>query len=110
MSVLMAFETINGVARVTWRETIDRNGPGMAIEFVNKNDFRSAFNRILAQGDEEIIEGDLVRTEDRTNVPIALFDNEADADAFLLTKGVGFRKDTEPGTLDGYDFKIVRTG
>ncbi len=104
----MSFETIDNIDRIVFRENIDRNGPGMVIELADKNAFRAAVNRITAQGDEEIVDGQMGRIDDTTNQPIAIFQSEADADAFLALKGAGFRKDLETDAVDGYGYKVVR--
>ncbi len=93
--------------RIFFRENIDRNGPSLVIALADKQALRQAVNSLNNHGDEVIAEGVFGRLDDTTNNPIAIFQSEADADAFLLAKGTGFRKDLEPDAVDGYGFKIV---
>lgn len=109
MTIKMNVVNVNGEDLITWRENIDRNGPGMSIPLSNKQNFRMALNRMSSVGDEELVDyGEFAHVDDQTNVPIAIFINEVDADDFLTAKGAGYRKDREPGNRDGYDFKVVR--
>jgi len=99
----MSFETIDSVDRIVFRENLDRNGPGMVIQLANKNAFRAAVNRITAQGDEEIVEGDMGRIENWSSNPVAMFQVEADADAYVTDKGAGFIKETRTHVIGGFN-------
>lgn len=92
--------------RLIMRENFDRNGPALHIAMTDKNAFRQAVNSVNQPGDVALVDGGFTRIEDFTADPIALFTNEADADAFLATKGPGFKKNARADTIDNFNFVI----
>lgn len=106
--ITMSVKLINTVEHIVFEESEDRNGPVLEIVLADKQDFRAAINQLNNVGDSDSSTGSFGHRDDTTNLPIAIFSDESDADSFLASKGAGHRKDQEPGSIDGYDFKIVR--
>lgn len=106
--IKLVVASLDGVKSIVIRENIDRNGPGVLLDFDDKGALTSALAQLSNVGDEQLVPGTFERIDDTTNVPIAIFTDEGDADAFLLAKGAGHKKDFEL-TVDGFDFKILST-
>ncbi|MCK5318025.1 MAG: hypothetical protein KAJ55_08925 [Anaerolineales bacterium] len=95
-------------ARLIFREHIDRNGPSLSVAFADKAALRTAIQNVINDGDEVIAAGRFRQEQDTTINPIAIFRNEADADAFLTAKGAGFSKRPQGAAADGFAFVITR--
>ncbi len=108
MDIHIFVENIQGLDRIVCREGQDRNGAALLFNVTDKQAWRSAIQSMQNPSTpQEIVSGLFVRREDTTNIPIAIFTNEADADAFVITKGAAtHRKDIEQ-TVDGFDYKVV---
>lgn len=97
---------INVGTRLIMREFIDRSGPALHIAMTDKNAFRLAVNQITGPSDVEIVDGGFTRLEDFTASPIAMFINEADAIAFLASKGAGFQINPRDDIIDGFNWIV----
>ncbi len=91
--------------RLYFIENEDRNGPTMSIALADKQALRQAINRMSVDGDEEIETGEFGRNEQSNTTVVAVYQNEADADAFVAGNS-GVTKVREL-SADGFDFKIV---
>ena len=96
----------NVTTRLVMRDNRDVNGPALHISMLDKNVFRQAVSLVNSPGDVQIIDGAFTRIEDFTANPIAMFVDEVDADAFLVVKGLGFRKNARTDDLDNFNFVI----
>jgi len=72
----------------------------------DKNVFRQAVNQVNSPGDVEIVDGAFTRIEDFTANPIALFIDEADALAFLASKGAGFQINPRDDVIDNFNWVV----
>ncbi len=104
----MAIQIKRRGARIIFREHIDRNGPSLSLAFADKAAFRTSINSIVNDGDEVIAAGRFRQEQDTTIAPIAIFRNEADADAFVTAKGAGFSKRPQGVAADGFAFVVTR--
>ena len=101
----MATIKITRVGRdLVFREGEDRNGPSLIIPASVRF---AALDDLTSEGEEVFVDGQFSRVEDWTSDPIAVFADEADADAFLATKGPRYRKAAQD-TADGFNF-VIRT-
>jgi len=101
----MALKMEHVGTRLIIRENIDRNGPALHIALTDKTAFRQAVAN-LGPGDVEVVDGAFTRIEDFTANPIALFTNEADARAFLATKGARFKINSRNDIIDDFNWVV----
>ncbi len=104
----MAIIISRRVARLIFREHIDRNGPALSLAFADKAALRTALQSVINDGDEVIVAGRFRQEQDTTILPVAIFRNEADADAFVTAKGAGFSKRPQGIAADGFAFVVTQ--
>ncbi len=104
----MAIQLSRRGLRLIFREHIDRNGPSLSLRFADKAAIRTAIQSVVNDGDEVTINGRFRQEQDTTILPVAIFLNEADADAFVTAKGAGFSKRPQGVAADGFAFVVTQ--
>lgn len=105
--IQIAVKNIRGTSHVQVQSNVDENGPALEIALVDRDAFITALNLMVNPGTpQEIVTGEFNNSDFNNNKIQALFQNEADIDAYLLTKPNNWRKLIEVSS-DGFSFKAL---